>query len=119
MSRLNTAEAPYVIPPEGGWKGSTWYKVRVAYNKSNPVHFALFFSGFLSEGEGSDGPQPLQYNHVHGSTSGSENVPLRELYYLEVIEELWCERDESIHMKYMLPDTLIEQAENLNNRNKG
>lgn len=36
------------LPPEDGWKPSTWYVVRVAYRRDNPNHDALLFTGFLN-----------------------------------------------------------------------
>lgn len=39
-----------IIPPEHGWKERQYYVVEVAFNEHNPIHKALFYSGFLNGG---------------------------------------------------------------------
>ena len=35
--------------PEGGWKGSTYYRVQVSLREGNPAHESIFYSGFLDK----------------------------------------------------------------------
>ena len=37
--------------PEGGWKDGTFYLVELAWNVNNPIHRAIFYSGFLHNGQ--------------------------------------------------------------------
>lgn len=66
--------------PEGGWKQGTLYLVDVAWGPNNPIHPAVFYSGFLDNGC----PAAYSYfaapSYVKHSTDG--------LYYIEVIKEL-------------------------------
>lgn len=46
---MSKYKPPEVIPPEGGWEDHTWYIVDVKYASNNPVHRALFFTGFVDK----------------------------------------------------------------------
>lgn len=70
-----------VIPPTGGWKPRTYYSVRVAWNKSNPVHMAIFYSGFLNDPDGGPGG----YSQIWNPSYDREDW--RQVYYMEVVEE--------------------------------
>lgn len=59
------------IPPEGGWKPSTWYLVDVKYTAGNPVHRSLFYSGFLNGNR--DGTIPGGYNCLVPLSGPSED----------------------------------------------
>jgi len=64
------------------WKSETWYLIDVSYNKNNPVHRALFFTGFLNE----DG-MPGSYNMII-SHSYQNHFGYSDIYYLKVIREI-------------------------------
>ena len=71
-----------VFPPEGGWKQDTMYVVKVAYSYGNPVHYALFYSGFLS-----DDRQPAGYNQIFHPTY-DRGYTIDEAMYFEVVRPL-------------------------------
>ena len=68
--------------PKGGWVERCWYLVKVSHRKSNPVHEALLYTGFLDV-EG----QPGGYSFVMASNGGDKN-PVDSALYLEPIKEL-------------------------------
>ena len=70
-----------IVPPEGGWKERTLYAVEVSFNTGNPIHNAVFFSGFLRDGN------PANYNQVW-NPSYDEPYTIRRLHYLKVLREL-------------------------------
>jgi len=65
------------------WKKNTWYLVDVSYRKTNPIHRALFFTGFLN----SDG-KPGGYNMIISHSYGEKPFGYKEAYYLKVIREI-------------------------------
>jgi hypothetical protein len=76
-----------IIPPKDGWKESTWYLVNVSYNKGNPKHKSLFYSGFLT---GKD-RQPGGYNGLVPLNGPDYDEPPTEIHkvkYLRVIGEI-------------------------------
>jgi hypothetical protein len=79
-----------IIPPPTGWKPKTFYAVRVAWNKHNVIHKAIFYSGFLNDPDN----QPGGYNRIWNPTYdgmggiGSPSPELEFVHYLEVIGEL-------------------------------
>ena len=64
------------------WKSETWYLVDVSYRKTNPIHRALFFTGFLNI----DG-KPGGYNMII-SHSYQNHFGYSDIYYLKVIREI-------------------------------
>lgn len=68
-----------VIPPPGGWNPNTYYIVDVAFNSSNPIHRAIFYTGFLSKGG-----HPQGYN----SFVTSDNAEISDAYYVKALAEL-------------------------------
>lgn len=77
-----------VIPPVGGWKEHTLYLVRVSYRDSNPIHHALFLSGFLNnKGE------PAGYNYVFQISNPQDCCDISHLRFLEVEKELAGRQD--------------------------
>lgn len=80
-----------IIPPKFGWQESTWYLVEVSYRKSNPIHNALFYSGFLN-GPGLEGERgPGGYNgFIPLNGPDFEDLPKKfhEAHYLRVVKAL-------------------------------
>lgn len=76
--------AKQIIPPEGGWEPNTYYAVDVAFRSSNPVHRAIFYSGFLNDGKGGPGG----YNGVFSHSYEEQQYPIHRTYYLKVIRKL-------------------------------
>ena len=75
-----------IIPPEGGWEEQTTYLVEVSFRSANPIHRALFFSGFLIKGK------PGGYNRIFNPTY--ENYcEIYEVYYLKVIKVVATKED--------------------------
>lgn len=81
MAKYDLPPSKTIIPPVNGWKGYTYYSVFVSVNKNNPQHKAIFYSGFLHKGN------PGNYACVMEPTY-DYNLPLKEVYYMEVIKEL-------------------------------
>jgi len=71
-----------ISAPEGGWEESTWYLVEVAYSRYNIIHRALFFSGFLHEGE------PTGYNQFVSAGYENELLTYDQACYLKVIRKV-------------------------------
>ena len=75
-----------IIPPQDGWQERTLYLVDVSYNEGNPIHRALFYSGFLDRG------WPNGYNGVSQvlpNTSDADfDYDIHEVYYLKVVSVL-------------------------------
>lgn len=70
-----------IIPPELGWECQTLYQVEVAFAPNNPVHPAVFYSGYLG-----DNGAPAGYNCVwHPSyETGDGRVSLCDTHYMKV-----------------------------------
>lgn len=81
----------YIVPPKGGWKEETVYEVDVAFSPDNPVHPALFYSGFLNN----DGT-PGGYNRIWNPTYHIYSI--EDVHYLRVVREvmLWPKRYEVV-----------------------
>lgn len=69
-----------ITPPEG-WEPESWYQVEVSFNRNNPVHRALLFTGFLRNG------QPGNYHYLTSSGWG-ELSKLDEVHYLSPLKHL-------------------------------
>ena len=70
-----------IVPPEEGWKENTLYAVEVSFNGGNPIHKAVFYSGFLKEGN------PAQYSQVWNPTY-EHGYSLSRLRYMKVLRKL-------------------------------
>lgn len=70
-----------IIPPEGGWKPSTYYIVEVAFNRNNPIHRSIFYSGFLNNGS------PAGYNSIW-NPSYDEQHDIDTVHYMKAIKEV-------------------------------
>lgn len=78
------------------WKAETWYLVDVSYRKTNPIHRALFYTGFLNSDE-----KPGGYNMIV-SHSYAKLFSYRDVYYLKVIREIVS--SEEIQGTFELPN---------------
>lgn len=67
--------------PKTGWKECAYYAVDIAFNRFNPVHRAIFYTGFLDK-KG----LPAGYNQVWNPT-GDNGRNINDLYYLKVIRK--------------------------------
>lgn len=68
--------------PRGGWEERCYYLVDVSYGPSNPIHRAIFFTGFLDDGE------PGGYSNLWGSYDYPIPFNSVEVYYLKPIRLL-------------------------------
>lgn len=75
-----------IIGPKDGWEGRTWYLANVSFNKNNPIHICLFYSGFLND----KGNFPGAYNAIV-SLNGhdDEQYTLTHAYFLEAFKKLF------------------------------
>ena len=75
-----------IIEPENGWEQESVYLVDVSFNKNNPIHRSVLFSGFLHNGE------PGNY-HMICNISYEKNFELKDIHYLRVIRKIASEVD--------------------------
>lgn len=75
-----------LIPPDGGWKKSTYYAVEVAFTKTNCVHRSVFYSGFLNGVDGGPGGYNALMNPTYDRMYDDD--PWRRVHYLKVLREL-------------------------------
>lgn len=67
-------------PPYGGWRSNHVYLVEVAFNKNNPIHKALFYAGFISDGI------PGSYNTLWNPTY--DKIEYKDIFYMKVLIDL-------------------------------
>jgi len=83
-----------IIKPKGGWKERTYYAVLAAFNPTNIVHRAIFYSGYLHVGGKFSGPKgtPAGYNQIwspsYSPTDNSQDREIDRLHYLKVLCEI-------------------------------
>ena len=75
--------------PEGGWAENAVYLVDVAFRLNNPVHRAIFFTGFLRNG------QPGNYSALF-NPSWDGNAHPNDLHYLSPVCKLDVNFDEDV-----------------------
>lgn len=90
--------------PIGGWKTNTWYLIDVSFGKTNPIHRAVLYTGFVRE----DG-EPGGYNIVV-NPSYDQMFKYSELYYVKPVR-LIVEEDEFCNASYDLPKEHKYEAE--------
>jgi len=79
------------------WKENTWYLVDVSFNKSNPIHRALLFTGFIdSYGN------PAGYNKLVGH-SYDKDYKISDVYYIKPIRVV-VEQPELECSSFKLPE---------------
>ena len=71
-----------VLPPKQGWKANTLYLVQVAIHQHNPIHEAIFFSGWLD-----DRQQPYSLSKLWHPYY-CKNYCLSDIFLLKVEKEL-------------------------------
>jgi len=76
-----------IIVPEGGWERKSYYLVEVSYRSTNPIHRAIFYTGFLNGPNG----EPCNYAEFWGGYDSP--VPYSRAYYLKPISLLVAEWD--------------------------
>ena len=83
MKRFQLPPYKGLQAPEGGWKPHTYYTALVSVNSGNPLHEAIFFSGFLNECTKEPGSYACAMNPTYNG-----NIPANMLFYVEIIQEL-------------------------------
>lgn len=96
-----------IIPPVKGWEPDCLYLVEVSYNSQNPVHLALFYSGYVGK------------NGVPGNYSGVMKMSpscfetevdkrLESMYYVKAIKLLVRTPTDFDHRMPPVPTALAE-----------
>lgn len=77
--------------PEGGWKELAFYLVLVSYRPSNPIHKAIFYTGFLNDPEGGPGG----YNQVWNPTNDAPHWfrSIDQVHFLKVVRFLYDDKE--------------------------
>jgi hypothetical protein len=70
-----------IIPPKEGWKPESYYVVEVAFFAYNPIHRAIYYSGFLMH------DNPCGYNQLWNPCYEGK-YEIADIFYLRVIEKL-------------------------------
>lgn len=78
---------PTIIPPYGGWQKETYYIVDVSYFSTNPIHRALFYTGFLDGKDNHPGGYNFIINHAY-----DKQFSYKEVFYLKAIQAL-CSKE--------------------------
>ena len=81
------ADLKGIFPPKDGWKESTWYLVEVSFRKGNPVHYNLFFTGFLNGYGGSPGGYNCLVPH-NGVSNGERISNIHNVRYMSAVKVL-------------------------------
>lgn len=79
-----------IIPPPGGWEERSFYEVNIAYGANNPVHKAIFYSGFLN-GKSGERTHPGGYNKIFSPTGDAGNE-IKDVFFMEAIRNLGVEK---------------------------
>lgn len=72
-----------IILPEEGWEPRTWYQVEVSFNRNNPIHLALLFTGFLNGRDGGPGGY-----HMLVNPGWEDTQTIDRLHYLKPLQNL-------------------------------
>lgn len=95
-----------IYPPRGGWKERTWYLIEVAYNNCNPIHLALFYTGFLNGPNGTPGG----YSGVHALNYADDDevTPINKIRYAKALKKLVSEdeAEKKFRSKYITPNEM-------------
>ncbi len=80
---MRFADKKEIIPPIEGWLEKAYYLVEVAWSNGNPIHRAIFYTGFLHN------DHPAGYNQLYnGSYSIFEDHSITFVYYMKSIRLL-------------------------------
>lgn len=86
MNKLGDTPESRERPDPKVWTPNTWYLVEVAFNKHNPIHRSMFYTGFLNgknDGPGGySGFQAINY-------AGGDETHISEAYYLKIVKRLF------------------------------
>ncbi len=72
-----------IFRPKGGWPEFRYYVVEVAFFPGNPIHKAIFCSGFRSGG----------YRYILSNSIEDRATPLERVHYLKPLAEIPQMRD--------------------------
>lgn len=73
--------------PVEGWAECSYYVVEVAFSKSNPIHRAIFYSGFLRRDPYQGKDVPGNYNILF-NPSYDRTYAIGETYFCRVVKKL-------------------------------
>ena len=68
-----------IIPPKEGWKEKSYYVIEIARSISNVIYRAIFYTGFLNNGE------PWGYNAVGVFNRDDRFTVIQDLFYCKAI----------------------------------
>jgi len=74
-----------IIAPEGGWKRQAYYAVEVSVSRTNPVHRAIFYTGFLNGNN--EGTEPGGYNAIWNPIY-EQPMKIGFIHYLKVVGQI-------------------------------
>lgn len=74
-----------IIPPPSGWVPKTLYVVHVSVHPKNPIWEAVFYSGFLNDGE------PGGYNQIWSPHSSV--LTIDRVHFLRALRALGVDFD--------------------------
>ena len=71
--------------PKGGWKERAYYVVEVCFNKDNPTHKAILYTGFLNRENKSLGG----YSGIFNPTYEPEfQKQLQDIHFMRVVYQI-------------------------------
>ena len=75
-----------IFSPAGGWREKTYYVVKVSFSAQNPIHEAIFFTGFLRHG------RPSEYNKIFCSNYEID-YDYNCAHFIRPVKEIYTEGD--------------------------
>ena len=84
-----------IIPPISGWKERTYYKVLVSFHKGNPIHQAIFYTGFLNGRNGGPGGYSKAWNPTWDVPLRHGDHEIGDFHFMQAMQELFG-HDEAI-----------------------
>lgn len=96
---------PKVFPPPEGWIEHGVYLVEVSFNSNNPIHQALFYTGFL-RGNG----EPANYNQLWNPTWDAP-TSIDKMFYVKFVAYLGKMFEERVpNLNKLFRDIQVELA---------
>lgn len=98
MPDFDTPVPKMIVPPVEGWEENTWYLVEVSYRSQNPIHRALFYSGFLNGQPEGTAPWPGSYSGIIPANYVSYDppTPINRIHYLKAIRVLLTDEERRV-----------------------